>query len=467
MNADELAGALGRTRDFLTRYIVFTYAEQADAVALWCGYTWFYDQWDTAPYLAFQAPARRSGKTRGLECAELLVRAPQMAGGTTAAALVRIVHLQHSTLLLDEADPLLGRRNDPSTEDIRGLLNNGYRRGKPYLKVVGEGKKMHVESFDVFGPKALASIGRLPDTVQDRSIVIELKRRIRSEAIAKFRFNRAALEATPIREWWEALAEQVQLPDEVQVPEQLSDREEDCWEPLIALAAAAGGDWPQRVRGAALKLSGAVEVEDEDYSVLVLSDIRDILGEKPGERIATSSLIEDLHNIEERPWRDDYRHGKPLRAEGLAYLLRRYKIRSRQMKIGGTNVRGYETAWFTDAFERYLSSAQGTPSTLYLATSERESQHEGSEVAGKAGPESACTEANSGVGERTPKLPVGDESGPDPCEVHQCVHRYETDCTLRCETEEQLVEQVTWLRRNAWTTEQGGAHVEQPAGDAA
>jgi hypothetical protein len=35
------------------------------------------------------------------------------------------------------------------------------------------------------------------------------------------------------------------------------------------------------------------------------------------------------------------------------------------------------------------------------------------------------------------------------------------------ETEDELLEQVTWLRRNNWTSERGGAHVEQPAGDAA
>ena len=61
------------------------------------------------------------------------------------------------------------------------------------------------------------------------------------------------------------------------MPDALDDRAADSWEPLLALADAAGGEWPQRARAAALALCGAAEVEDQSLSVQVLSDIRDIL----------------------------------------------------------------------------------------------------------------------------------------------------------------------------------------------
>ena len=106
-----------------------------------------------------------------------------------------IIDERHPTLLLDEADTIFNKKGADSTEDVRGLLNNGYRRGVPFFRVVGDGKKMRVESFDVFCPKAIASIHGLPDTVQDRSIVIALKRRARSETVGRFRFRHVELEA--------------------------------------------------------------------------------------------------------------------------------------------------------------------------------------------------------------------------------------------------------------------------------
>jgi hypothetical protein len=235
----ELAEALDQTVAFLRRYVAFSQPEQADAVALWVGHTWTYEQFDTTPYLAIQSAERRSGKTRLLECLRLLVREALPAAGASMAALIRVIHSEHPTLLLDEADAIFNRRNADAGEDIRGLLNNGYRRGTPYLKVVGEGKKMHVERFDVFCPKAIASIGRLPDTVQDRSIVIHLNRRARSEDVAPFRFRVAELEALPIRERWEALAGELRLREDIDVPVQLDDRAADNWVPPVALGEAA------------------------------------------------------------------------------------------------------------------------------------------------------------------------------------------------------------------------------------
>jgi hypothetical protein len=381
MSRSDAAQALDATVAFLTRYVVFASPGQADAVALWVGHTWMFDQGDTTPYLAIQSPAKRSGKTRLEECLRLISREAVPMAGASLSALFRIIDERHPTLLLDEADTIFSKRGSDATEDIRGLLNNGYRRGVPFYRVVGQGKKMQVESFDVYCPKAIASIGRLPDTVQDRSVVITLQRRARHEQVGRFRFRVAQHEAATARDWWESLVDLV-LPELVEVPDALDDRAADSWEPLLALADAAGGDWPARGRKAALALSGGGEVEDESRALMVLSDIRDILAEKAVERIPTSELLDALHAIEERPWREDFRHGRPLNAEGLAYLLRPYRIRAHQMKVGGVNVRGYLADQFADAFSRYLPPPADDPLTRYPATPERESEHEGSKVAG-------------------------------------------------------------------------------------
>jgi hypothetical protein len=373
----DLADVLDRTRDFLLRYVVFAIPEQADAAALWTGHTWTYDQGDTTAYLAVQSPEKRSGKTRLLECLRLLVRQPVPMAGASIAALFRLIEERHPTLLIDEADAAFGKRG-PDTEDLRGLLNNGYRRGIPYWRVVGEGKKMHVESYDCYCPKAVASIGRLPDTVQDRSIVLALKRRAPHEPVDRFRFRQAEQDTASIRDWWEAIAEGLSLPEQADVPAELDDRASDSWEPLLTLADAAGDDWPSRARRAALVLSAGAEPEDDTLSVQLLSDVRGIFAARQVERLPTSELLDALRDLEDSPWAD-YRD-RGLKPHGLSRLLRPYAIGPRLMKFGTRPARGYGLEQFADAFARYLPLPVQTPSDRYPVTPEHESEREGNGV---------------------------------------------------------------------------------------
>jgi hypothetical protein len=112
-----------------------------------------------------------------------------------------------------------------------------------------------------------------------------------------------------------------------------------------------------------------------------LASIRQVFADKAVDRIPTAELIEGLRADEEAPW-DDW-HGRGLKPEGLAYLLRPYGIRARQMKVTGVNVRGFDLEQFGDSFSRYLPFPVNTPLARYPATSERESEHAGSKVAGE------------------------------------------------------------------------------------
>lgn len=370
----DLAHALDKTRDFLTRYVVFASPEQAVAIALWIGLTWVYDQWDIVPYLAIQSPEKRSGKTLLQDCIERLVRSPLATGGASMAAVFRAISEWHPTVIWDELDAVFNRKAD-ANEDVRGLLNNGYRRGRPYLRVVGDGKKMRVEQYDVFAPMCLASIRALPDTVQDRSIVIAMQRRLPSERVERFRSRRADLEATPIRESWEALAETLQLPESADVPDALSDRAQDSWEPLLAIADAAGAEWPERGRRAALVLSGVADVEDERTEVRLLADIRSAFAVAGVERLASTTLLETLNGDDyvESGWSEW--HGRPLTGHGLGRLLRPFGIRSKAMKIDGPKaVKGFELDAFADVFARYLPPTGNPPSNGNPVTAEHDSE---------------------------------------------------------------------------------------------
>lgn len=215
-------------------------------------------------------------------------------------------------MLLDEADAIFGPRSGERYEGLRAILNSGNRQGTPVLRVKLEGRRREVDEFDVFGPKAVAGIGKLPDTVANRSIPIRMKRRAPSEQVARFRRRSAQAEAAQIGQPSVAVADVAV----VAVPPELPDRAADGWETLLAIADAAGAGWPMRARLAAVALSAEHEVE-LSIGVRLLSDVRDAFGER--DHLATADLLTFLHELDEAPWGEWY--GKPLTARGLAKLL--------------------------------------------------------------------------------------------------------------------------------------------------
>ena len=92
----------------------------------------------------------------------LLPRVLSVAG-ITAAAIFRTVELARPTLLIDEADTFL-QQND----ELRGVLNSGHRRGGNVVRLLGDGHEPR--QFSTFAPVAIAMIGKLPNTLADRSI---------------------------------------------------------------------------------------------------------------------------------------------------------------------------------------------------------------------------------------------------------------------------------------------------------
>src|SRR5262249_40284543 len=142
------------------------------------------DAAESTPYLAVTSAEKRSGKSRLREVLELLVRQPLPASNISDAALFRAIASTTPTVLLDEADAIFKARE---REDLRGLLNAGYRRGAVAYRMGGRNKTT-LETFPVYCPKAFFGIGDfLPDTLADRAIPIRLQRRTREETVERFR----------------------------------------------------------------------------------------------------------------------------------------------------------------------------------------------------------------------------------------------------------------------------------------
>lgn len=249
---------LSTCETFLNRYVVLS-PHQSTAVTLFIAHTHAIDASDCTPYLSITSKEKRSGKTRLLEVLELLVCRALRSSDFTEAALFHMIPHQ-PTLLLDEIDTVF--RGPKSREPLRALLNAGYRRGSPVRRVKGS----TVEAFDPFCAKVIAGIGTLPDTVADRSIPIRLARKEPTQSVERFRMRDVTDEGKVIRDQMFAafgrdtdnarwLSELANVRPEL--PGWLNDRQQDSWEPLLAIAQMVGGEWSERARAASYQLHQA------------------------------------------------------------------------------------------------------------------------------------------------------------------------------------------------------------------
>ena len=365
---EELDYLLTDLRSFVRRYVVLA-ESQLTTVVLWIAHTWGIDAFDVTPYVAAMSAEPRSGKSRLQEVTELLVKKPWRVTQPSEAVLFRKIGASHPTLLFDEVDTVFGSRVSDSQEGVRAILNAGFQRGVTVPRCLGRGETL--EDFEVFCPKFLAGIGTLPPTVRDRSFLIRMKRKKRSERVERFRRRDAEPTAAGLRarlERWADESIDILRDARPELPDELGDRAQDAGEPLLAIAEMARGTWPHSARRALVSLSGEKEAEDDTIGVQLLTDIKRCLDLrlKTGGVFATVDLIRDLLDPDDSPWKRHVLARDPLDAVALSKLLRPFGIRPKLCRDRSEPFRGYHVSEFLDAFERYLplppdSPSDGTP----------------------------------------------------------------------------------------------------------
>jgi Protein of unknown function (DUF3631) len=338
---------------FIRRFVVVS-PEATDFLALWTAHTWAFEAAVTTAYPRVTSPERESGKTRLLEVLTLLVRRGWLEINTTAAVVFRGIDSEAPTLLLDEIDqmPFADRR------DLLAVLNAGYKIGAKVRRNVGD-RDMVLRTFDVFCPKVCSGLddGKLPDTLVSRSVLVRLERRRADEPIQRFRHRIVEPEADKLRDRLETWAD-ANVPTlvdaEPELPDELGDRQQEIWEPLLAIADLAGGDWPERARRAAVALAKVKGTADESRGIKLLEDIRRVFADKDDpERLFGLDLVEALNAIEESGW-GGWNDGAGMRTRDLARELARYPISPQKLRIGEHTRHGFYRRQFEDAWVRYL-----------------------------------------------------------------------------------------------------------------
>lgn len=334
------------------RYIICE-PDVAVAVALWCACTWLVDVVQTCPILLISAPERECGKTQLLSLVSRLVPRPAATTSISPSVLFRMIEQYQPTLLIDEIETVLTKE----AEELRGLMNAGHSRDSAYVwRSVAVGDDFQPRRFCTFGYKAVAGINadKLADTITSRSILAGLRKKLPHELAERLRHADPGLFEglqTRLARWADDHADAMRHARPA-LPDALSDRDQDNWEPLLAVADLAGGKWPNDARRTALRLCGREPLLSAGTELL--TGIRAVFTRLGMSRIAMADLLAALCEDDEAPWKT-WNRGKEMTARQLGRKLAEYGIHSKVVRIGLAAPKGFDVTQFTDAFSRYLS----------------------------------------------------------------------------------------------------------------
>jgi len=345
--------------------------ERRLCVATWILHTHAVDAAHFTPYLHIRSPLKRCGKTLLERISMNLVAKPQFASTITSAALVDKV-AAGCTLLLDEVDAVFGGGPvSESTETKRAILNSGYERSGRASKMTKDTNGNWISAdYVTFCPKMVAGIGRLPDTIQDRSLTILMLRKPKGVAKDRFILTKSAkgraihARLTELRsriELWASQNLQALAAAEPAMPGELDDRATEICEPLVAIADVCGGEWPAAVRKAIVAVRSGQTADDNNVVTDLLTDIRraftqPIAAIRDG-KISTRNLA--LWLASQERWEHFHGRGQPLQRRKLLSLLRDLEISQHSVRIDGTREWGFEAADFEQAFESCLPAVTG------------------------------------------------------------------------------------------------------------
>lgn len=335
-----VADILFETMAFLRRFVIFQDPTHYELLALWIFHTHAFPAAYATPYIYVKSAEPQSGKTRTIEAAELLAHSPIKTANMSPGALYASIESRQPTIFLDEVDAIF---SGASNEDLRGMLNSGYKTGgKVSRQTMGKGGVREIEDYNTFCPKLLAGIdnGAIPATIADRCIVFDLKRKKRDETVERMNYRVVTPQAEELRDRIHAVAmasiEKLSTMEVADLPV-ISDRAFEISEPLLQIAMLARG-WSKRGRDAIVHIfSTRKPAETEQTKALRIA--RDLFADGFRDRISSAEFAAAM----------EMTTGKASR------ILTPYGITTTTIKFPGGHVaKGYHKAGFVDAWERYL-----------------------------------------------------------------------------------------------------------------
>ena len=382
INSTEEAAALVRSLEaFFSRYVILP-ERTALPLALWVLLTYTFQSFDAVPYLIINSPAPRCGKTRLLECLELVVSAPRRASNISEAALFRIIEKIAPTLLLDEAETLSGKSE--RAEYLRQILNAGNRRGALVTRCLGQGTNMDAGGFFGVLPKGarrhreFSTDDYRPSDRAFRCRGAKTRKRLPDSCI-KRQSPRVPLLRERAGQFIGQRKDEIEAAYGKAELDFISDRDAEAWSPLFAILAIADVSRLKELRDSAMRLTQtkASNAEDDNLSLRLLADVRSVWPQVEP-KIFTGELIQRLKGIEDGHWVSDEKFD----GRRLGRFLKPFGVTPATVQIGKDNRKGYYREAAEAAFGRYLGPEPSEASERAMKIGDSDDLHDRQEIAG-------------------------------------------------------------------------------------
>jgi Protein of unknown function (DUF3631) len=370
------ADVLDRIEAFLARFIVYPNEWTRHAHALWIAHCWLMDCWYYTPRLLLVSPEPNCGKGTAFRLTKLLVPRPETIGDMSVAAFYSTIdealeeYGARPTILYDQIDTVFGPQAGRGNAELRNLIDIGFDRSMTRRRKMGK-RVTRFSPFAALGMTGAMALFDVPSDIRSRSVVIQMQRKAPPERLGR-RDKWLEAQAAPLRDllqmWIEFIHEHAfeYLPE---VPEGVSERDADMWEPLLAVAELAGGHWPETARAAAVTSVTSVTSTEPSEGILLLGEIQAIFDRRKCAKIFTNDLLAGLRSTGLFRWtnKGPIPAALELRKRLIAYGVDPPK----DIRIGQDNRKGYHRAGFEAAWASYLEPVTPvTPVTLVTEDSD-------------------------------------------------------------------------------------------------
>lgn len=337
--------ALDTIGKMLDAYAVFPNREARDATILWVAHTWVFKQFEATPRLSIFSTEYGSGKSRVMDL--VCGMSPDTISTVNARPSMiynAIEDRERVVISIDELDMIFGPRGSSNTNKaLLAIINEGFTSEG----TVQSGSPGNYRTLSLFAPIVTAGKGFVPNALHTRSIRIPMRKANGRVKLEDYRLKKVRFQYAQVREvldkWSRSSGGVLEMVD---IDNPLTDRDADKWEPLLAIAALAGGDWKKRVSRAARLLERDDAGDELPLSTLMVRNIQTYVEEQElteGDRIFTKVLVKAL--VDDFDWDPEL-----ISPRSIAKVLGNYGLEPGDVRVGKKVAKGYKVSDLNIAF---------------------------------------------------------------------------------------------------------------------